>query len=243
MKNFRNTLCALGLLLPLAGCTRDHTFQPVDMWNGTRLKPYEALDTPNGTNALQIPVGAVARGQLVTDKNELLLTGKQDGKLATSFPFAVDEKVLQRGQQRYTIFCAPCHGSLGDGKGLIVDRGFSKPPDYIERRLMDAPVGHYFNVITHGHGAMYSYAARIPVNDRWAIAAYIRMLQKARARGAKVGPLLKGGGVYSDFQPYLPDTGEHGGDHSPQGGHGDAGNGHEMDAKHGAAPASGAKHE
>ena len=164
MKSFRNTRWALALLLlPLAGCTRDHAFQPVDMWNNTRLKPYEAMDTPTGTNALPIPVGAVARGQLITAENELLETGKQDGKLATAFPFQVDENVLRRGQQRYTIFCSPCHGALGDGQGLIVNRGFSKPPDYLERRLVDAPVGHYFNVITHGHGAMYSYAARVPV--------------------------------------------------------------------------------
>ena len=218
MKSFRSTRWGLALLLlPLAGCTRDHTFQPVDMWNGTRLKPYEAVEIPAGTNALAIPPGTVARGQLITAENELQETGKQGGKLATEFPFAVDEKVLRRGQQRFNIYCAPCHGTLGDGKGLIVQRGFAHPPDYTERRLVDAPVGHYFDVITHGHGAMYSYAARVAVNDRWAITAYIRLLQKARAEGKADHLLVPGGGVYSNYAPVMPATGEEAKDEAGKG--------------------------
>src|SRR5579875_3361481 len=88
--------------------------------------------------------------------------------------------LLQRGQERFRIYCTPCHSELGDGNGMIVQRGFPHPPDYTEQRLLDAPVQHFFDVITNGYGVMYSYADRVPVSDRWAIAAYIRALQLSR---------------------------------------------------------------
>ena len=93
------------------------------------------------------------------------------------FPFAVDATVLETGRERYMVFCTPCHGRLGDGRGMVVRRGFSPPPSFHSDYLRQKPVGHYFNVISHGYGAMYSYAARIPVEHRWAIIAYIRALQ------------------------------------------------------------------
>lgn len=88
--------------------------------------------------------------------------------------------LLERGQERYRIFCTPCHSELGDGRGMIVQRGFPAPPSYQIARLREAPVQHFYNVITNGHGAMYSFADRIQPPDRWAIAAYIRALQRSQ---------------------------------------------------------------
>jgi mono/diheme cytochrome c family protein len=88
--------------------------------------------------------------------------------------------LLERGQERFRIYCTPCHSELGDGHGMIVQRGFPPPPDYTIQRLMDAPVQHFYDVMTNGYGVMYSFANRVQPNDRWAIAAYIRTLQHAR---------------------------------------------------------------
>ena len=96
------------------------------------------------------------------------------------FPFPITEKILDRGQERYNIFCSVCHGMTGDADGMIVRRGFRKPPSYHEPRLREAPVGHFFDVVTNGWGAMPSYASQVPVQDRWAIIAYIRALQLTR---------------------------------------------------------------
>lgn len=101
-----------------------------------------------------------------------------DSKPAPVPPVTV--ALLQRGQQQFRIFCTPCHSELGDGNGMIVQRGFPHPPDYTEARLLTAPVQHFVDVITSGYGIMYSFADRVPVSDRWAIAAYIRALQLSR---------------------------------------------------------------
>jgi mono/diheme cytochrome c family protein len=107
-----------------------------------------------------------------------LFTGKDsNGQDATEFPFPITREVLQRGRDRFEIYCVPCHGYTGDGDGLVVQRGFNPPPSYNSDRLRQAPVGHFFDVVTNGFGAMPSYAAQIPVQDRWAIIAYIRALQ------------------------------------------------------------------
>jgi len=89
----------------------------------------------------------------------------------------VTAEVMARGQERFNVFCSPCHGRSGEGDGMIVQRGFRKPPSYHEDRLRNAPVGYFFDVMTHGFGAMQDYSAQVPVADRWAIAAYIRALQ------------------------------------------------------------------
>lgn len=118
----------------------------------------------------------VARGQLQADT--LLYTGMgPDGKPATQFPYPVTRDMLLRGQERFDIYCAPCHGQAGDGQGMIVRRGFRQPPTYHQPRLQQAPVGHFFDVITNGFGAMPDYRSQVPVEDRWAIIAYIRALQ------------------------------------------------------------------
>jgi mono/diheme cytochrome c family protein len=99
------------------------------------------------------------------------------GNDANEFPFPITQEILDRGQERYNIYCSPCHGVLGDGRGMIVNRGFSPPPSYHIDRLRTAPLGHFFDVITNGFGRMPDYAMQIPPHERWAIIAYIRALQ------------------------------------------------------------------
>jgi cytochrome c553 len=119
--------------------------------------------------------GTVARGQLRDD--ELLYTGRVDGRYSEVFPFPIDRAVLERGRQRFNIYCSVCHDQLGNGQGMIVQRGFRPPPSLHEERLRKAPPGLLFDVITNGFGVMWSYADRIETRDRWAIAAYIQALQ------------------------------------------------------------------
>jgi len=129
----------------------------------------------DGRSARPVVPGTVARWHLRI--NEHLYTGKVNGVWAETLPFPVTREVLERGQQRYNIYCTPCHDYAGTGRGMIVRRGFQQPPSYHIDRLRKAPVGHFFDVITNGYGAMASYAARVTPEDRWAIAAYIRALQ------------------------------------------------------------------
>ena len=129
----------------------------------------------DGRSARPQVANTVARGQLHAD--EYFYTGLIDGKEGNAMPFPVTTQLLARGQERFNIYCSPCHSQLGDGNGMIVQRGFKRPPSYHIDRLRQAPIGHFFNVMTKGYGAMSDYAAQVPVNDRWAIAAYIRVLQ------------------------------------------------------------------
>lgn len=126
-------------------------------------------------SARPLLAGTVARGQLHDDP--LVVTGKINGADATMFPFSVDAKVMARGQERFNIFCSPCHGRTAAGDGMVVQRGYRRPPSFHQDRLRDAPVGHFFDVITNGFGAMPDYATQIKAEDRWAIIAYIRALQ------------------------------------------------------------------
>lgn len=169
---------AAALLAAAPGCT--------DMYDQPRYDTYEASPLfPDGASARPLVAGTVpredARGLPAVEDRDVLLTGMEDGQLVTTSPLEVDAALLARGRQRYNIYCTPCHGQLGDGKGVVVQRGFSPPPNYTEPRLMEAPLGHFFEVITNGHGTMYSFAARVAPQDRWAIAAYIRALQLSQA--------------------------------------------------------------
>jgi mono/diheme cytochrome c family protein len=119
--------------------------------------------------------GTVARGQLRED--ELMYTGKVKGEDAAVFPMRVDAAVMARGQERFNIYCSPCHGRTGQGDGMIVRRGYRRPPSMHQDRLRNAPVGHFFDVMTNGFGAMLDYRQQVEPRDRWAIAAYIRALQ------------------------------------------------------------------
>lgn len=106
---------------------------------------------------------------------------------------ALTLSLLERGQERFRIYCRPCHSELGDGQGMVVQRGFPAPPSYHSQRLRDAPVQHFYDVITQGYGAMYPYADRVSPDDRWAIAAYIRALQRSQnATLAQVPPADRG---------------------------------------------------
>jgi mono/diheme cytochrome c family protein len=140
---------------------------------------YEALEASpffaSGGSARNLVANTVARGFLRED--ELLNTGKVNGQLVNLFPMPVTAEVMARGQERFNVFCAPCHGRTGEGNGMIVQRGFRRPPSYHEQRLKDAPAGYFYDVMTNGFGAMQDYSAQVPVADRWAIAAYIRALQ------------------------------------------------------------------
>lgn len=158
---------ALGLLT--AGCQQE-------MADQARYDPLEASDFFNdGRSARPLVPGTVARGQLKTDEH--FYTGKVNGQLATTFPFPITREVLDRGEERFNIFCAPCHDRAGTGLGIVVRRGYRQPSSYHIDRLRSVAVGHFFDVMTNGFGAMPDYAAQIPPRDRWAIAAYVRALQ------------------------------------------------------------------
>ena len=155
--------------LALAGCRQD-------MHDAPRYEPLEASTFfANGQASRTLVANTVPRGLLREDTH--LNEGRIDGRLATAFPMAITPAVMQRGQERFNVFCSPCHGRTGSGNGMVVQRGFRAPPSYHEDRLRNAPVGYFFDVMTNGFGAMQDYAAQVPVADRWAIAAYIRALQ------------------------------------------------------------------
>jgi len=119
--------------------------------------------------------GTVARGHLRIDQARY--TGKIDEREIDYFPFPITRADLERGQERFNVFCSPCHSRMGDGNGMVVRRGFRQAASYHTPRLIKAPVGHFFNVITNGYGAMPSYGSRVEPDDRWRIAAYVRVLQ------------------------------------------------------------------
>jgi hypothetical protein len=166
-------LTVLTVALAVVGCRRDMFHQPSS-------KPLETsrffLDNHMASRPL-VP-HTVARGQLNSD--EAFYTGMLGTNLIVTLPVSLNRELLERGRERYDIYCSPCHGRTGDGNGMIVQRGFPAPPSYHIDRLRNAPVGHFYDVITRGYGVMYSYAARVEPADRWAIAAYIRVLQQSQ---------------------------------------------------------------
>ena len=162
----------IGLGFALTGC---HT----DMWQQPKLAPLdESAFHSDGQSSRPLLAHTVARGHLKND--DAFFTGRENGKLVETIPMTVDKNLLLRGQERFKIYCVPCHGQLGDGQGMIAKRGFTlrRPGgNYHTDRLRKMPVGHFYDVITNGYGTMYSYASRIEPQDRWAIAAYVRALQ------------------------------------------------------------------
>ncbi len=159
----------LACLAVAAGCRQD-------MHDAPRDDPLEASPIfAQGASARQPVEGTVARGLLTDD--ELLTTGKVGGAAANEFPFAITAADLDRGEERFNVYCSPCHSRTGDGRGMVVQRGFRTPPSFHDDRLRQAPAGHVFDVITNGFGAMPDYRAQIRVDDRWRIVAYVRALQ------------------------------------------------------------------
>jgi hypothetical protein len=162
-------VCLGGVAMLLAGCRLDMHIQP-------KYLPYEPSNFfDDGRSERPVVPGTVARGQLHTD--ELLYTGKVNGVVSDKFPFPMTRADLERGRERYNIYCTPCHDYTGSGQGMIVQRGFPPPPSFHLDSSRQAPAGHFFEVITNGFGSMYSYASRVEPEDRWRIAAYIRALQ------------------------------------------------------------------
>ncbi len=174
----RLALAAAASLVFLSACRRDMQDQP-------RYKPLSATGFfGDGRSSRPTIEDTVARGQLHIDPAHY--TGKVNGKDIDFIPIKITKDDLLRGQQRFNIYCSPCHGQLGNGHGMIVTRGLRQPPSYLDQRLVDAPIGHFFDVMSNGYGSMYSYASRVAVDDRWRIAAYIRTLQMAENAPADV---------------------------------------------------------
>ncbi len=146
------------------------------MHDNPRQEPLEASRVYADQSAARTLVeGTVPRGHLNAD--DFLYTGKVDGMPVTEFPFAITRKELDRGEDRFNIYCAPCHSRLGDGRGMVVQRGHRQPPSFHIDRLRQAPPGYVFDVITSGFGAMPDYRAQLTVEDRWAVVAYLKALQ------------------------------------------------------------------
>ncbi|MBI4476223.1 MAG: cytochrome c [Acidobacteria bacterium] len=159
-------------VLCLAACRQDMHDQP-------KYEPLEQAEFfGDAMSARPVVAGTVARGHLHDDEH--LYTGRIRNTFANSFPFEITGDVMKRGRERYDIFCSPCHGRTGDGDGMIVRRGYRRPPSFHDDRLRDVAVGHYFDVMTNGFGAMPEYRTQVSPHDRWAIIAYVRALQFSR---------------------------------------------------------------
>ncbi len=159
----------LGALALLGACRQDMHDQP-------KYKPLRPSDFfADGRQMRPLVANTIARGELRDD--EAFYTGKNGKDEIDYFPLTVDKALIERGQDRFNIYCTPCHGRIGNGLGMIVRRGFKQPPSYHIDRLRQIPVGHFYDVITNGYGAMLNYSQQIQPRDRWAIAAYIRALQ------------------------------------------------------------------
>lgn len=170
-RRFAAVRCAPVILITIAfaGCRQDMHDQP-------RFKPLSKNDFYSDGRSARTPVeDTVARGQLHDDV--YFYTGKVGNNPGDFLPFPVTEKDLARGRERFNIYCAPCHSRVGDGNGMIAQRGLKHPPSFHDERLRKAPMGYFFDVMSNGFGAMQDYSAQIPAEDRWRIVAYIRALQ------------------------------------------------------------------
>ncbi|HEV7670418.1 MAG TPA: cytochrome c [Thermoanaerobaculia bacterium] len=179
-------VACLFALASLAGCRQN-------MHDQAKAKTYRESDFfADGVEARPLPAHTVARDALFSE-NAVFKTGlSEEGELAEVPPMPVTRELLTRGQERFNAFCSPCHGRLGDGHGAIVQRGFKQPVSFHDERLRNSPIGYFVNNMTEGFGQMPSYAAQIPPADRWAIAAYVRVLQYAEnAQVADLDPAEK----------------------------------------------------
>jgi mono/diheme cytochrome c family protein len=172
LRRNRFRLPAAGFLLALAalaGCRQD-------MHNSPKAIPLrESVFFKDGSSARPLVADTVARGTLQDDA--AFFTGKTGAAVVDTLPFPLTADVLDRGENRFNIYCAPCHGVTGRGDGMIVRRGYRQPPSFHLDRLRQAPIGHFYDVMTSGFGAMPDYKAQVAPRDRWAIAAFVRALQ------------------------------------------------------------------
>jgi mono/diheme cytochrome c family protein len=155
--------------LALGACRQDMHNQP--KYRGLRATAFFA----DGASARPLVEGTVARGTLQEDV--AFFTGKMGSATVKELPFPVDDAVLARGQERYDIYCTPCHDATGSGRGMVVQRGFKQPPSFHDDRLRNADAGYFFDVMTNGFGAMPDYRTQLAARDRWAVVAYVRALQ------------------------------------------------------------------
>ncbi|MFN2375678.1 MAG: cytochrome c [Candidatus Binatia bacterium] len=173
---FGRAALALLLATSAAACRQD-------MHDAPKYEPLEASPFFKDKRASRsLPAGTIARGGLREDA--LLHTGRDESGLAETFPFPVTAGVLERGRERYNIYCSPCHARTGDGDGMIVQRGYKRPPSFHEERLRGMSAGYFVQVITNGFVSMPSYALQVKAEDRWAITAYIKALQLSRHTSA-----------------------------------------------------------
>ena len=179
----QTAIVLLGALLFAGACRQEMYDQP-------KYKPLGRSDFfADARNERPLPDGVVPRGFLRADARLYRGTSPDGKSLVTEFPLPATPALLARGQERFNIYCAPCHDRTGSGRGMVVLRGYRPPPSFHIDRMRDAPVGHFFDVISNGFGAMPDYAAQIDVPDRWAIIAYVRALQLSQnARIASVPP-------------------------------------------------------
>jgi len=196
----------VGLLLPsmaiLVACAANTGCKKDDMAEQPKFRTYEpATMFIDGSEARPLVAGVVSRSPIHTPGSPYSYqwepgpVGATDSAPETSsIPLLVDATLIERGQERFNIYCAVCHGRLGDGNGMIVQRGFIRPPSFHNDRLSDPKQttdAHFYNVISNGRGAMFSYAERVAPNDRWAIAAYVRTLQASVKQAVKDGSISK----------------------------------------------------
>ncbi len=161
------------LLVFLTGCGRN-------MYDQAKFNTYDASSFyTDSASSRPLPENTVSRSRGEVDA--AYYTGQGAEGIATELPFELTEAVLERGQERYDIYCSPCHNYSGNGQGMIVQKGFVQPTSFHDPRLLASPVGYFYSAATNGFGRMYSYAARIPPEDRWAIAAYIKALQYSQS--------------------------------------------------------------
>lgn len=171
-------LCVAVSALFLSGCRPEQ-----EMARQPSYKPYQASEFfEDGMSARPLIDGTVSRGSV--DRDPFLMTGKVDGVTVDRFPFEVTEQVIVRGRERFDAYCSMCHGRDGYGQGMVVRRGFNRPPSLHDPAIRQKPVGHYFDVMTNGYGAMPPHASIVAVTDRWAIASYLRALQLSQGPGS-----------------------------------------------------------
>jgi mono/diheme cytochrome c family protein len=199
----RRPIAAAALALGLVACRQDMQDQP----KYKNLRGSAFFDDQR--SARPLVEDTVARGALWQD--DRLTTGKENGKLVAALPVPLTRALLERGRERFGIYCTPCHGLTGNGLGMVVQRGFRQPPSFDIDRLREVPVGYFFDVMSHGFGAMPDYAAQIPPSDRWAIAAYLRALQLSQRTTiadvpASARPALESRDAAAKAPPFPVDT-------------------------------------